>query len=201
MKKFFILTAAVATMALTSCGLSKQTAQNTIGASKPVSVNPFGETYSAPITGYNTNDESFGAIGIAYGSRFRVAELQTLAMTNAQNLIRQQMAHAYRGAITDYMNAVGNNNGTDIESKIERAGTQLINTMVNEVKNSSEPKFSGIDEKGNMTVYIGIRVSKKEFINRVADNVSNDEELRIRFKEDQFRKSMEQEFEKFKENK
>ena len=201
MKKIFLFTVVIAAMTLTSCGLSKQTAQNTIGASKPVSANPFGETYSAPVTGYNTNDESFGALGIAYGSRYRIAELQTLAMTNAQNLIRQQMAHAYRGAINDYMNAVGNNNGTDIESKIERAGTQLINTMVNEVKNSSEPKFSGVDEKGNMTVYIGIRVSKKEFINRVADNVSNDEELRIRFKEDQFRKSMEKEFEKFKDNK
>ena len=201
MKRIFLLTAIMATLTFASCGLSKQTTQNTIGAHQEVSVNPFGKTYEAPVTGYNTTDEAFGALGIAYGSRYRIAELQTLAMTNAQNLIRQQMAHAYRGAITDYMNAVGNNNGTDIESKIERAGTQLINTMVNEVKNSSEPKFSGIDEKGNLTVYIGIRVSKKEFINRVADNVSNDEELRIRFKEDQFRKSMEKEFEKFKENK
>ena len=200
MKKIFLLTAIITSLGIASCGSFKQTAQNTIGANQEISTNPFGKTYEAPITGYTTNEEVFGALGIAYGSRYRIAELQSLAITNAQNQIRQQMAHAYKGAITDYINQVGNNNGTDIESHIERAGTQLIDAMVNEVKNSSEPKFSGIDEKGNMTVYIGIRISKKEFTQRIVDNVSEDEELKIRFKEDQFRKSMEKEFETYKEN-
>ncbi len=202
MKKFFVFTMIIAAMGFASCGTSKQTAQNPMTAAVAAqSTNPFGQTYDAPLTGYNTNDESFGAIGIAYASRTRIAELQSIAMTNAQNLIRQQMAHAYRGAIDDYMNMVGNNAGTDIESKIERGGTQIINTMVNDVKNSSDPKFSGVDEKGNMTCYIGIRISKKEFADKVADYVSDDEELKIRFKEDQFRKRMEESFKSFKENK
>lgn len=197
MKKILVMVA-TATMML-ACTSTKQTVQNSVGAQQ--SVNPFGETFSAPITGYVTDEESFGALGISYGSRQRISELQRLALANAQTLIRQQMAHAYKGAITDYMNAVGNNAGTDLESKIEGAGTQLINTMVNDVKNSSEPKFSGVDEKGNMSVYIGIRISKKQFIDKIVDNVSDDEELKIRFKEEQFRKSMEKEFEKYKENK
>ncbi len=202
MKKIFVFTAIIASMGFIACGPARHTASTPAPTySNNTSSNPFGETYSAPISGYTTDDESFGALGIAYASRNRIGELQRLAMANAQALIRQQMTHAYRGAIADYLNSVGNNVGTDVESKIEGGGTQIINNMVNDVKNSSEPKFSGIDEKGNITCYIGIRISKKEFTNKVADYISDDEELKIRFKEDQFRKSMEKEFEKFNDKK
>ena len=169
MKKFFVFTAIFASVYFISCGSSKQA---TYSAPAPApapapqtqtSRNPFGETYSAPITGYTTDEEAFGALGIAQGSNAQMGQLQVNALENAKTLIKAQMAHQYKSATIDYMNSVGNNSGTDLENHLERIGLQTIETMVNDVKNSSEPKFSGIDEKGNMSCYIGIRIAKKTF--------------------------------------
>ena len=51
-----------------------------------------------------------------------------------------------------------------------------------------------------MTCFIGIRISKKETADRISDFVSADDELKIRFKEENFRKKMEESFRKYKEN-
>ncbi len=193
MKKIFVFITIVVSMYFISCGSSKQVvyAAPTSASQTQTSRNPFGETYSAPITGYTTDEEAFGALGIAQGSSAQMGQLQFNALKNAKTLIIEQMAHEYKSATKDYMNSVGNNSGTDLENHLERIGLQTIETMVNDVKNSSEPKFSGIDEKGNMSCYIGIRIAKKAFIEKVADNISNDEELRIRFKEEQFQEWLE----------
>ena len=155
-----------------------------------------------PAAEYDT-DEYFGATGIATGPATRQDVLQSAALTNAQNLVRQKMKHAYQGMIDDYSNYVGTSAGTNAETKIERGGTQIIDAVVNETR-ATKVVFSGIDDKGNMTCYTGIRVSKKELAEKITEQVteavSEDEELKVRFKEEEFRKSMDERFKKFKEN-
>lgn len=197
MKKFLFYVATATTLLLASCGTQKNamtTANNNRSAS------PFGDVYEVPAA-ENDTDEYFGATGIASGSKARMGELQLMALTNAQNIIRQKMQHAYKGAVDDYMNSVGNNAGTDIEAKIERGGTQIIDVIVNDTQASKGPMFSAVDDKGNVTCYIGIRISKKAMADKIADYVSEDEELKIRFKEEQFRQRMKESFKEFKENK
>lgn len=197
MKKILVMVATATTLLLSSCGTQKNamtTANNNRSAS------PFGDVYEVPAA-ENDTDEYFGATGIASGSKARMGELQLMALTNAQNIIRQKMQHAYKGAVDDYMNSVGNNAGTDIEAKIERGGTQIIDVIVNDTQASKGPMFSAVDDKGNVTCYIGIRISKKAMADKIADYVSEDEELKIRFKEDQFRQRMKESFKEFKENK
>lgn len=196
MKKMFIMLATAIVLLLLSCSAQK----NATTAANSRSASPFGDVYEVPAA-ENDTEEYFGATGIASGSKAQMGELQLVALTNAQNIIRQKMKHAYKGAVDDYMNSVSNNAGTDIESKIERGGTQLIDVVVNNTQASKGPMFSAVDEKGNVTCYIGIRVSKKEMADKIADYVSEDEELKIRFKEDQFRQHMKDSFKEFKENK
>ncbi len=199
MKTFNVLATIVVAMFLISCGASKPAtvADNTRLSS------PFGDTYPVPNGEFDT-DEYFGASGIASGPKARMGELYFVALTNAQNIVRQKMAHAYKGAIDDYMIAIGNNAGTDYQSKIERGGTQIIDAIVNDTRETNPPVFSAVDEKGNVTCYVGIRVYKNvladKLVENVIKNVSEDEELKIRFKEDQFRQKMEENFKKFKEN-
>lgn len=181
---------------LTACSSSK----NNVSVVSARSANPFGEVYEIPAA-ENDTEEYFGATGIASGPKARMGDLQLLALTNAQNIIRQKMKHAYKGAVDDYMNSIGNNAGTDIESKVERGGTQLIDVIVNDTQASKGPMFSAVDDKGNVDCFIGIRISKKAVADKIADYVSEDEELKIRFKENQFRKRMEDSFKKFKEEK
>ncbi len=127
--------------------------------------------------------------------------LQTSALTNAQNIVRQKMKHAYKGAIDDYSNYIGNNAGSDAQTHIERAGTQIIDAVINDTRATSGPKFSAVDDKGDVTCFVGIRVYKKAIEDKIVEHVSKDEELRIRFNEQEFRKKMDENFKKFKEDK
>ena len=111
------------------------------------------------------------------------------------------MQHAYRGAIDNYSNYIGTNAGSDADRKVEGAGTQIINRMINDTKAVCGPRFSSVADDGSITCFVGIRISKKQIANAIADYVSNDEELRIRFNEQEFRKKMEESFKTFKEGK
>ena len=195
MKNLFVLVTTVAMMFLASCSATKPAtvANNT----RPGS--PFGDVYEVPAAEHDT-DDYFGATGIASGPKARMDVLQMSALTNAQNIVRQKMQHAYKGAIDDYSSYIGNNAGADAVNKVERAGTQIIDAIVNDTQATKGPMFSAVDEKGNVTCYVGIRVSKKAIAEKITDYVSEDEELKIRFKEDQFRQRMEENFKKFKEN-
>lgn len=195
-KSMFLAVAITAALSFASCGSSQKNA----AANYPQGGSPFGDVYTVPAAEYDT-DEYFGTTGIATGPKARMDVLQMSALTNAQNIIRQKMQHAYKGVIDDYSNYVGNNAGADAVTKIERGGTQMIDAIVNETQASKGPMFSAVDEKGNVTCFIGIRISKKAVAEKITDYVSEDEELKIRFLEEQFRKRMDESFKKFRENK
>jgi hypothetical protein len=202
-KSFFkiAVTAAFAAIVAMGCGSSKQGVQSA-GNNQTVAKSggsPFGEVYEAPCAAFDTDDE-FAATGIASGSKNRMDVLQTSAITNAQNVIRQKVQHAYKGAIDDYSNYMGANAGSDAEVKVERAGTQIIDLMINETRATCGPKFSSVDERGDVTCFVGVKISKKQLANAITDHVSKDKELKIRFNEQEFRKRMDENFKKFKEN-
>ncbi len=189
-------------LTLVSCGGStKKVITQDYSVPTPQSIpsnNPFGgQTYSMPTFEPDT-EEYFAASGIATGARGRMDVLQQNALTNAQSLIRQKMQHAYKGMISDYANSIGINNNSDLANKIERSGNQIIQVVVNETM-ARDIKFSGVDEKGNVTCFVGIRIYKKQLADKIANKVSNDEELKIRFNEDQYRKYIEEKFKEYKE--
>ena len=138
------------------------------------------------MTEYSTNDETFGAVGFAYGPFHQKGHLQIVAHENAKDLIYAEVSHAYKGASKKYRNTIGNNMGTDLENKLEEAGLSIIKTMVNDVKNSSGARFSKPDEKGNVECCYGIRIAKKEFHEKFTEYISDNEELSIRAKEEKF---------------
>lgn len=205
MKKIFTFAAVVcAAMMMVSCGASKKAAIYNNPVPEYAQQNrhsPFGDVYEAPCAEADS-PEYFAATGIAVGAKARMGDLQKMALANAQQVIRQKMEHAYKGAIDDYMNSVGTNAGTDIESKLEAGGTQIMDLIVEETVATCGPKYSSVDEQGNVTCFVGIRIPKRALaetiVDNVKDNVSEDEELKIRFKEDEFRKRTLENFERFK---
>jgi len=186
---------AMAGVTLAGCGGSKQVA----APKSSTGGNPFATVYEAPCADKDT-DAYFVGLGIANGSRNRMDLLQAAALTNAQSIVRQKMQHAYMGTVDDYGNYMGNNMGSDGQLKMERDGTQIIDRMVNDTQAECGPKFSGVDERGEVTCYIGIRISKQQLAQAIAKHISNDEELKIRYNEQEFRKRMDDNFKKFKEN-
>lgn len=186
---------------LVSCGSSKPVVQNNqapVTQATP-SNNPFGgPTFTMPTFEPDT-EEYFAATGTARGSRERMDMLQQMALTNAQSLVRQKMMHAYEGMVTDYSKAQGNNSGTDLTNKIQSGGSQIIKVIVNETM-ARDVQFSGVDEKGYVNCYVGVRVYKKQAAMKIANALSNDEELKLNNDEEKFRKYMEEKFKEYREN-
>lgn len=193
-KKLFVI---VSCITIVSCGSSKNGQMSYRQSNAPG--NPFGEVYEIPV-GETDTEEYFGATGMAYGQKKDADFLQLKALTNAQDVVRQKMKHVYKGLVSNYANSISNNVGTDIQSKLERGGDQIIDAIVNDTQAPKRPYFSPVDEKGNVTCFIGIRVYKKVVADKIADYVSEDEELKIRFKEDEFRKRMQETFKEYKES-
>lgn len=186
---------------LVSCGSTKsivQTTPVTPQQSAP-STNPFGgETFSVPTFEPDT-EEYFAATGIARGSRERLDMLQKLALNDAQSNVRAKMAHAYEGMVSDYSKAEGNNSGTDLTNKIQEGGNKIIKVIVNETM-ARDVKFSGVDEKGYVNCYVGIRVYKQQAARKIANALSEDESLKLSNDEEKFRKFMEEKFKEYREN-
>lgn len=185
MKRFFVFVATIAiTMFFSACSSTKQSAEAAYAAG-----NPFGDVYEMPAAEYDT-DDSFGATGTAYGPRAQMGTVHINALTNAQEIVRQKIKHSYKGVVDTYSKSVGNNIGTDIQNKIERAGTQVIDAVVNDTK-ESQVKFSSVDEKGNVHCYVGIRINKEKLADEVAKAVTNaiteEEAMKIGYGEAKFR--------------
>lgn len=196
MKKTLFLCSLAALM-LAACGSNKKMNQNTT-----VSGSPFGETYQMPCEEMDSDTE-FGATGIHKCSANQKGNAQMFALQNAQNIVRMKMQHAYRGMVSDFTQNYGGNAGNDIASKITMAGDQAINAIVNETR-ATCVRFSGVDARGDIECYVGIRISKKqlakEVAGRVNDVLSEDEKMRTDFQEKTFRDSMEKRFKNFVDN-
>jgi hypothetical protein len=182
---------------LVSCGGSKKAIVYDQSRA-PLSTNPFGQTYDLPTFEADT-EEFFAATGIAEGAKSRMGVLQQAALANAQDLIRQKMKHAYKGMVSGYANYMGINTSTTAKTKMEQGGDQIIDAIINDTQAKSV-KFSGVDEKGNVTCYVAVRISKKETADKIAKGLSEDEELKLRFQEEKYRKYMRERFKEYKEN-
>lgn len=197
MKKAIIFTTIISLAGF--FGACSSTKNNQVSYKAKGSGNPFGDVYEVPAAEHDT-DDYFGATGIAYGNAANMDILQLDALTNAQNAVRQKMKHAYKGLISDYANSMNSGSGYGVESKVERGGDQVIDVIVNDTQATKGPMFSSVDDKGNVTCYVGIRVSKKVVAEAISDYLSEDQELKLRFDEEQFRKRMDETFRKYKEN-
>lgn len=200
MKTRFVnsLFVAISMLICVSCGSSKPVAETR-------STNPFnGEFYAAPDAEIDTK-EYFVGTGFGYGSRVEKSALQQTALTNAQDIVRQKMQHSYKGMIRNYMNNYGNDVGTDIQTKLERGGDQIIDALVGDAYESATAKFSEADEKGQIECVVNIRVYKNELADKIAkkatEDLSSEEKLQIDFKEDLFRKKMQEAFNQYKNEK
>ncbi len=192
--KIFSL-ASMMMLTIASCSAKKPVAQ------APQSTNPFGDTFEAPCTVYDT-PEYFAATGIFRGSSRQLGEVQKGALLNAQELVRLKMQHAYKGMVSEYSSNIGDNNGNDIERKMTSAGDRMIDAIINETSQSCT-KYGPVEEDGHITCYTAIEISKTETAKKVASAVQNmlsdEEKMRINFNEDQYRQQMEKRFEEFKD--
>lgn len=180
----------------TSCGTQKE-------AVKKAPAAPFGEVWEMPCSIHDSK-EKFAATGIYKGSSNQKGECHLNAIANAKALIREKYRHAYRGMISDYSSTIGNNRGNDISTKLERAGDAVIEMVLNDAYEVCT-KFSAVQDDGMIECYVAIEIYKDDLANRVAkkvaDVLTDEEKMKIEFKESEFRNRVEERMKNFSEDK
>ena len=194
-----VLFVALTAIIVCSCGTAKKTSAQVQTSS--ASNAPFGEVYSMPCEVYDTDTE-FAATGIYRGSSYQKGECQLNALENAKQLVYAKFKHTYNGMISNYSNTIGNNRGNDIETKLERAGDQVVKAILNDIQ-ACCVKFSGVQSDGNIECYVAIKVPKRVIADQVtrtiSDNLTQDEKDRIGFDEYNYRKQMEERMKNYRE--
>jgi len=199
MKKINLLVA-IATVCvcfLSGCNASK----NVTAQSGTRNANPFGPTFTLPCAVYDTKTE-FAATGIYRGSSYQKGECLLNALENAKQQVYAKYHHTYEGMISNYGSSIGNNRGNDIETKLQRAGDQIVKAILNDILAECQ-EFSAVQDDGMIECYVAIKVPKGEIAEKVskkvADVLTEDEKERINFNEYNYRKQMEERMQNYKE--
>ena len=151
--------------------------------------NPFESgAYELPCAVYD-DDEYFAATGMAAGPATQKGILQMTALKNGQDMIAMKMQHAVEGEIMGFFESIGSNEGTDVDTQTLGGINNIIMGIVNETSHCCL-KFSGVDAKGNVECYIGIKIPKEDIANAVADNLSQHKKEDIRNRAEEFRKKL-----------
>ena len=202
MKKINFFAVALLLMAafISSCGSKQAVAQN---SNKNGGGSPFGPTYEMPCQVYDTPQE-FAATTAYRGSKNKMENIRWSALQNAQELIKLKMQRSYDGLFSTYANSYGNNKGNDVEDKMERACDDALKGILNTTSESCI-RWSEVDEDGHIYCYIAIKISKEELAKEATKEVkkllTEDEKTRIDFREEEFRKKLNDRFENFKDEK
>ena len=190
MKKmnFLVAIATVCVCFLSGCNASKNVAvqNNTRGG------NPFGETFALPCA----------ATGVYRGSSYQKGECILNALENAKQQVYAKYHHSYKGMISNYSSTVGNNRGNDIATKLERAGDQVMDVILNDAMAACR-RFGQVQDDGMIECYVAIKIPKGEIAEKVAkkvaDVLTDEEKEEIGFQEYNYRKQMEERMKNYKE--
>jgi len=147
------------------------------------------------MAGWGTINGSIRQESALYNGAIKIARI---------NIVTKLSGH-FKGMATEYGNIIGGNRGNDIASKLEDAVEEAIDKTLNDVsivcQNSTEP-----DNSGMLNFYVGIRmyrdiaadVATVAAATVIKDNLTEDEKLKVRFQENNFKEQYKKAFNNFK---
>ncbi len=112
----------------------------------------------------------------------------TLLRSTRQQLL-QKLQGKYQQVIDDYFDQMETEDDEYARQHIESAGRQVIQQLINETYEVCRNQTQLPDAEGFYTMYMSIKVSKKEVVEKTIEKLSHDEELKVRFNEKKFRDS------------
>ncbi|MDR1022364.1 MAG: hypothetical protein LBL94_03700 [Prevotellaceae bacterium] len=153
------------------------------------------------------DDEWFYATGTRQFKAGNINTAPTALLRSTQLQMRQKLAGVYKAVTRDYFDQMSTDEGSYANEHIESAGDLVVRAKVNETYEVCR-RQSAPDANNNITMYMAIKVSKKQFVDDVVKEISKDKQMEIRFNEKQFRDSAfkvfedsnKEEFNKFKES-
>lgn len=188
MRKTTLLIMVIAiAVAFASCKTNKQVAQTPPGRT---------EIELPCVDESMDNDDYFKAMGTA--TNVNMQNARSAAFDAAKSMLNKRLGGFVTGLSTDYSRTVAGDAQMDkVQRMMESEMYAVVERMLNDASKTCEKMYQ--NQSGNYESYIAIQVSKKEMINKMADRLTNNQELEIEFNRDQFRKFAEQKMKELKE--
>ncbi|MDR1022365.1 MAG: hypothetical protein LBL94_03705 [Prevotellaceae bacterium] len=154
-----------------------------------------------PCTLYDDN-EWYAAFNQKEGRRGDPKLANTLLASCKQQL-SQKIEGAYRAVQRDYFDAMDINEKSAAVAHFEGAGEMVVEKMLKETRETCRKTSNPDEERGNIIMHMSIKISKKEIVDKVVKELSQDKQLQqqlgVRFSEEKFRESALKRFEMDKE--
>jgi len=183
-KTFYLIIALAAIftgVTFTGCGSSKQTAQQ-VNTPK---VTQSDEASDIPCWAPDTEDWYTGTAS-RRSSVNRTNTMATACLRAARQNLQQKIKGSLKQVTRDYFDQMDINEGSDEASHIESASDYVVNQFMSDMMETCR-KQTQPDAQGMVTMYIGVKISKKEVIDNLVQGLSNDQKLKLRFDEQKFR--------------
>lgn len=178
MKKCTLLMMTIATvLTFASCKSSKQVVQTPPPGRTEIELPCVNESMD--------DDEFFKAMGTAININMQNA--RSAAFDAAKSMISKRLGGFITGLSTDYSRVVaGDAQQEKVQRMMEGEFYSVVERMLNDAAKTCEKMYQ--NQNGAYESFIAIQVSKKELINKMADKLTDNQELEIEFNRDQFRK-------------
>ena len=173
---------AVVVFAMTSCKSTKA-----VETKAPASSQSSTDVYDVPCW-MADDDEWFYATAQRQFKQSSMNTAPTATLRSAQLQMRQKLQSVYRAVLRDYFDQMDTEEGSYAREHIESAGDLIVKTAINETYEVCR-KQTRPDEKNNVIMYVTVKVSKKKFTDNMVKQLSEDEQLKMRFNEKTFRDS------------
>ena len=149
----------------------------------------------------------FYATGVKRFKQNQINLTPTALLRSTRQQLLQKLQGKYQQVIDDYFDQMETEDGEYARQHIESAGRQVINQLINETYEVCRKQTQLPDAEGFLTMYMAIKVSKKEVVEKSIDKISEEQEMKTRFNEKKFRESAfkvfeeknEKDFEEFKQ--
>jgi hypothetical protein len=112
--------------------------------------------------------------------------LATSCLRAARQNLQQKIRGALKQVTRDYFDQMDINEESTEASHIESASDYIVNQFLNDLEEVCR-KQTPADEQGYVVMYMGVRVSKKALVDKLATELSKDKQLELRFNEKTFR--------------
>lgn len=154
-------------------------------------------THEMPCQMYD-NDEWFFATAYYTFPISKMNNAPTHCLRAARQQMEQKLKGLYKAVIRDYFDQMDIDAQSSDASHIESAGDQVITEMLNDTyevcRKQTDPNDAGI-----IYMYMSIKMSKKQVVNKLTNAVSKESASRVRFDEQKFREDAFKVFEKSNE--
>lgn len=152
------------------------------------------KTYQFPC--WQVDDDDYYYAGASRRRGFNQQNtLATSTIRAANQQMQQKIKSAFKQVTRDYFDQMDINEDSEEASHIESAGERIIDTYLNDVQEYCR-EVTRPDAEGKIIMYIGIKVSKKELVDALSKGLSQEQQLRLRFNEKNFREDAWKVFEK-----